>query len=161
MPCMDHYAPTPTASQSQPRAITFLEYARPRPSSDGGPPWQLATIAQLTYYCVGSMKELFLLVDRHTQWTHTPFSTFVSANAPRLYRSWAFPKFPAVDSAVLFLSLTVLSFKRNFLENLSRCQTSLAKPSHIADVNLINKRRRWAWLHRTPLHRLLVGAHKS
>src|SRR5271156_1556881 len=67
----------------------------------------------------------------------------------------------AVDSAVLFLSLTIPSFKRNFLEHLSRCQTSLAKPSHIANVDLINKRRRWAWLHRTPLHRLLVGAHKS
>jgi hypothetical protein len=125
------------------------------------PPWQLATIAQLTYYCVGSMKELFLLVDRHAPWTHTPFSTFVSANAPRLYRSGAFPTFPAVDSAVLFVYLTVLSFKRKFPENLSHCQTSLAKPGHIADVDLINKRRQWAWLHRTPLHRLLVGAHKS
>jgi hypothetical protein len=50
----------------------------------------------------------------------------------------------AVDSAVLFVSLAALSFKRNFLESLSHSQTSLAKPGHIADVDLINKRRRWA-----------------
>src|SRR3954453_21423835 len=55
----------------------------------------------------------------------------------------------AADSVLLFVSLTVLPFKRNFLENWSHCQTSLAKRGDIADVDLINKRRRWAWLHRT------------
>jgi hypothetical protein len=65
------------------------------------------------------------------------------------------------NSTMLFVAFTIHSFKRNFLENLSRRQNSPAKPALIGDVDPVSKRKRWGWFHRTPLHRLLVRAHKS
>jgi hypothetical protein len=49
----------------------------------------------------------------------------------------------AADSVVPFVSLTVHSFRRSFLENLSHCQNSLAKSALIRDVDSVSKRRRW------------------
>jgi hypothetical protein len=54
---LDHSDPTPTASQPQPRAVTFHGVHSVWALVRWPPPCFITSmIAQLTYYCVGSMK---------------------------------------------------------------------------------------------------------